>query len=177
MKSLVTVLLIIVASVFFAGCATTYTTTPRGEVPERWNFSFDARQWQLASQSADRQVAVREYILSGQTVQDWSELVRSMYFARDVAPRVFFEQLRGNLSRGCPSLRVSIIDESVDSILFEWQHTGCQGYPPQHEIQRVSRGRTGTLTLSFVEKTRQLSAEKRSTWISIIKAAKVQPGA
>jgi hypothetical protein len=177
MKSFVTVLLIIVASVFFTGCASTHTTTPRREVQECWSFSFDSRQWQLGSQSANPQVAVREYILSGQTVQDWSELVRSMYFARDVAPRVFFEQLRGNLSRGCPSLRVSTIDESIDSILFEWQHTGCQGYPAQHEIQRVSRGKTGTLTLSFVEKTRQLSAEKRSTWISIIKAANVQPDA
>jgi len=177
MKSFVTVLLSIAASVFFSGCATTYTTTSQQEVPERWSFSFDSRQWQVGYQAANPQEAIREYVLSGQTVQNWSELVTSQYFARDIAPRVLFEQFRRNISHGCPSLRVAIIEESSDTIIFEWQLDGCQGFPAQHEIRRIATGRTGTLTLSFVEKTRQLTAEKRSTWISIIKGANVRPDA
>jgi len=147
------------------------------DVPERWNFTFDSRQWQLGSQSADREGAVREYVLNGQTVENWSELVTSLYLAGNVAPRALFEQFRRDLSRGCPSLRVSIIEESAENIIFEWQHEGCQGFPAQHEIRRIARGQTGTLTLSFVEKTRQLTPDKRAIWISIIKAASVKPGA
>jgi len=176
MKSFVTVFLSIVALVFFSGCATTYTTTSQREVPERWDFSFDSQQWQLGYQAANSQEAIREYVLSGQTVHNWSELVTSAYFARDIAPRVLFEQFRRNISH-CPSLRVAVIEESSDTIIFEWQADGCQGFPAQHEIRRIARGRTGTLTLSFVEKTRQLTAEKRSTWISIIKGANVRPDA
>jgi hypothetical protein len=146
-------------------------------VPERWSFSFDTRQWQLGYQAANRQDAIREYVLHAQTVDNWSELVTSLYFAGDVAPRPLFEQAQHDLSRDCPSLRVSIIEESPETIIFEWQHEGCHGYPAQHEIRRISKGKTGTLTLSFVEKTKQLSAEKRSTWLSIIEAATVKPGA
>lgn len=138
MKSFVTVLLSILASVFFSSCATTYTTTSNQEVPERWAFSFDSRQWRVGHQAANRQEEIREYVLNGQTVQDWSELVTSHYFARDIAPRVLFEQFRRQISQGCPSLRVSMIEESSDTIIFEWQRDGCQGFPAQHEIRRIA---------------------------------------
>lgn len=158
------------------GCATTDTTGSR-EVPERWSFAFDSRQWQLGHQAGNPQKAIREYVLTGETVQNWSELVTSFYSAGDVAPRAVFEQFRHEMSRGCPSLRVSIIEESADTMIFEWQHDGCQGYPAQHEIRRISRSKRGVLSLSFVEKARQLAAEKRTTWISILKAATIRPNA
>lgn len=144
------------------------------EVPERWNFAFDSRPWQLVYQAANRQNATREYVLIGQTVHDWSELVSSYYAAGEIPLRAFFEEFRRGLAHDCPSLRVSIIEETADSILFEWRHTGCQGQPAQHEIRRIESVEAGTLMLSFVEKTRELSAEKRATWLAIIKAASVQ---
>jgi hypothetical protein len=159
-----------------AGWGTTYATDAP-KVPERWSFRFDARKWHLGHQAADGQQAIREYVLSGQTVQNWSELVTSHYVAGGVSPRALFKQFRRDLSRGCPSLRVSVIEESDDNILFEWQHEGCQGYPAQHELRRIKRGKTGTLVLSYVEKTKQLAAEKRTAWLSIMKAAKVRPDA
>ena len=70
---------------------------------------------------------------------------------------------------------MSTIDEWADSLIFEWQNDGCWGSPAEPEIRRVSRVESGILTLSFVERTRQLSAEKRNTWIAIIKDAAVRP--
>lgn len=172
MRRFLSPLLGILATLFVAGCATTTTTK---EVPERWTFEFDSRQWQLGYQTANRQQAIREYVLAGQTVQNWSELVTSLYIANNVAPRALFEQMRRDLSVGCPSLRTSVLEESSDSLTFEWQHDGCQGQPAQHEIRRITSGKKGMFTLSFVEKTPQLSTEKRATWISLIKAASVPP--
>jgi hypothetical protein len=60
-------------------------------------------------------------------------------------------------------------------MLYEWRHDGCQGYPPQHQIDRVTRSGKGMLQLSFVEKTPQLSQEKRTAWLAILKAASILP--
>ena len=80
-----------------------------------------------------------------------------------------------SLERGCPSLRISVLEESEDTILYEWQHDGCQGYPPQHEIDRATRSGKRMLVLSFVEKTTQLSPEKRKAWLTILKEASILP--
>jgi hypothetical protein len=144
---------------------------------EPWVFQFDSRHWQLGSQSGDGSRNIREYVLSGQTVDNWSELVTSGYWAVLVSPRSHFEYFRRLMLHDCPAARISVIEESADTILFEWQHDGCGSYPAQHELRRISRCRTGMFVLSFVEKTPQLSAEKRATWISIIKSAHVRPDA
>ena len=151
--------------------------TPASEVPERWNFGFDARQWRLGYQSPTRQGAIREYVLPGQTVRDWSGLVTSQYVVDKTSSRDFFEQFRGAISRDCPSLRLSMIEESTDTIIFEWQHAGCQGHLAQHEILRISRGATGLHMLSYTEKTQQMPDDRRTAWISILKAASVRPDA
>jgi hypothetical protein len=163
---------------FLLGCTSTPQTPPpppppQHEIVERWNFGFDGRAWKLGHQAATRHGAIREYVLPGQTVQKWTELVTSVYFVSAMAPRPFFEEVRKKLSTGCPSLQVTILEESPDTILFEWQHGGCQGFPAQHEIRRITTELTGTYTLSFVEKTYQMAAEKRAAWLGIIKSAKL----
>jgi hypothetical protein len=145
------------------------------EVPERWKFSFDNREWHLGNQAANRQEAVREYVPVSQTVEDWKELVTSHYFARGVPLHDYFEQVKAGLSRGCPSLSTSVLEESEDTIIYEWRHNGCQGYPPQHQIDRASRSGKEMLVLSFVEKTPQLSEEKRTAWLKILKDASILP--
>jgi hypothetical protein len=145
------------------------------EVPERWKFSFDTREWHLGHQAANRQEAIREYVVVGQTVDDWKELVTSHYFASGVPLHGYVEQVKAGLSRGCPSLSTSVLEESEDTIIWEWRHEGCQGYPPQHQIDRVSRSGKEMLVLSFVEKTPQLSQEKRTAWLKILQDASILP--
>ncbi len=145
------------------------------EAPERWSFRFYGRDWQLGHQAANRQEAVREYVLVGQTVEDWKELVTSHSYAHGVPLRPYFEQVKAGLSQGCPSLRISVLEESEDTIIYEWQHDGCQGYPAQHQLDRASRSGKRMLVLSFVEKTPQLSPEKRTAWLAILKEATIPP--
>ena len=141
------------------------------EVPERWKFSFDSRQWQLGSQSSDGQQSIREYILQTETVKAWSELVTSYYHQGILPPKAIFENMKSQLSKNCPSLSISIIEESATNILFEWRHKGCGGFPPQHEIKRISQNSSGVLFLSYVAKTEQISEERRKSWVSILRDA------
>ena len=166
---------VLVVAVSVAASIGTLNAKKPVEVPERWSFRFDDREWHLGNQAGNRQEAVREYVLAGQTVENWKELVTSHYFAHGVPLRDYFEQVKAGLSRGCPSLSTSVLEESDDNILFEWRHDGCQGYPPQHQIDRITRSGNGMLQLSFVEKTPQMSQEKRTAWLTILKAASVLP--
>jgi hypothetical protein len=151
-----------------------YAVGPQTQVPERWNFSFDSRSWQLGYQRANPSQAVREYVLSDQSVENWSEKVTSFYAITDISPKIWFERFREDFLRRCPTTRFSFIDESADGVIFEWQHDGCEDQPPQHEIRRHSRGRMGLLSLSYVEKTNQLAREKRNAWILILRSATVR---
>jgi hypothetical protein len=163
---------LVVAAVVAAAIGTSNAKKPV-DAPERWSFKFDDREWKLGYQAANRQEAAREYVLAGQTVENWKELVTSHYFAHGVPLHDYFEQFKAGLARGCPSLKVSVIEESEDDMLYEWRHDGCQGYPPQHQLDRLTRSGSGMLVLSFVEKTPELSEAKRTAWLAILKAATV----
>ncbi len=139
--------------------------------PEVWTFNFDSRPWKLGHQAANAEETIREYVLQGETVEAWSELVTSHSLARVVEPKAVVETMKALQSKDCPSFRSAILEESAASVLYEWQHKGCRGFPSQHEIRRIARSSRGTLFLAYVAKTEQLSAEQRRSWISILKNA------
>lgn len=145
------------------------------DVPERWKFTFDSRSWQLGHQDADDGTSFREYILQGETVENWSELVTSLLLSTDMAPKALVETFKNQGSQNCPSYRSTTIEESATDALFEWRHKGCRGYPPQHELKRITRVERGLLVLSYVMKTEQLPDEKRSSWLAILRAATPSP--
>jgi hypothetical protein len=178
MKNLLNLLCGLVLIALLVSCATTqknsnaiFSSQP---TPERWNFNFDSRKWHLGSQGANKDSTLREYVLEGQTVDNWQELVSSQSSAVRVKPRVMYDYFKSQISQDCPSLQIFIIEESMDNILFEWKHGGCQEFPAQDEIQRIVLTPNGTFVLHYAAKTPQLTSEVRDTWISIIKSATVR---
>ena len=154
-----------------SGCVT--QTTNKDAVPEHWNFGLDLGIWQLGYEADDEEQALREYVLKGQTVTNWTELISSLHLPNPVSPRAMFEVFKFGLLLDCPAAHVSIIKETKDSIVFEWWHEDCGSNPAQDEIRRISATRDGTFTLSFAEKKRQMSPAKRDAWISTINAATI----
>jgi hypothetical protein len=139
------------------------------EAPEVWKLSFDSRQWRLGYQDSSPALSIREYVLPGETVEAWSELVTSILLRReDVSVKAVFENFKGQILKDCPAAKISVIQQSDVDILFEWQHQGCKSFPPQHEIKRITRGPGGILVLSYVAKTTSLAGERRTSWISIL---------
>ena len=158
-------------------CPATYSVEQSIEVPERWMVNFDGRPWQVGYQAADGRLAVREYVLPGETVHAWTELVTSLYAMKNISVNAWFEEFKKPLSQRCPSSRFLINEESTDNLIYEWQHDGCLAEPMQHEIRRLTRGRKGMLSLSYGQKTRMLAPETRDAWLSIIRTATIKPDA
>jgi tetratricopeptide (TPR) repeat protein len=145
------------------------------QVPERWHFNFDSRHWQLGKQAASSTQEIREYVLPGETVKNWTELVTSgFYIGSTVPPRAAFEGLAKNLKNSCPSFWSGIIEESTDSIIYEWgNRDSVSTCPAQHEIARMVRFQSGMAHLHYVKKTKQLTESERSTWLSILRTATI----
>src|SRR5262245_63286020 len=65
---------------------------------------FDGRGWAVGHRQNNDLQTLTEYVLPGQNVENWRELVTSQVFAQSIPPAPFLERLRASLSQGCPSL-------------------------------------------------------------------------
>jgi len=165
----------VLLAAFLVACATTQGAREHA-TNELWVFEFDERLWALGYSQAAGDRAIREYVLAGESVENWTELVTTLYAGVSVEPHALYEHFRNDIARDCASLEISVVEETATSVLFEWRHQGCQGIAAQHELHRVVNTGTSTYSLAFVEKTQKLTAEKRGTWLSILRAASIRPG-
>lgn len=139
--------------------------------PEPWVFTFDSRDWRRGYQAADSKQSIREYLLKGDTVENWRELVTSIYIGVGLTPNAFLQRFTARAKEGCASLIISVLEATDDSILVEDSHQGCHGFPAQREIMRISRSGSGLATLSYAQRGEGLSAENYANWLAVIKVA------
>ena len=145
------------------------TNIMKSQSQEPWNFDFDGREWQLGHTDANLTSSIREYVLVGQTVEDWKELVTSQKMSTSIGVEEFFDSMIKN-NPDCSSMEVSKIDEEPGSIIFKAKHGACGGYAPGEYIQRLTRVDGGILQLSFAQK-KQLTKENLHNWTIILKEA------
>src|SRR5690554_668673 len=151
---------------------------------EPWSFEFDGRVWVVGNQGANKNMAAREYILDGEDIKNWSELVTSAYYfidpASDNAKRIhqaggvgqiMVSTYNKEFSKNCKQVVINIIESIPEDMLLEWHHQGCTDHPAQHQIQRIIDTHAGALSLSYVKKTQKLDSATRQQWIDLLRAA------
>ena len=165
----------LLTAVLLAGCAAFSGQVALNPHDEPWEFAFDGRDWKLGYAQADGAHTIREYVLPGERVEHWTELVSSMSFEDPVTPRSLYAASRTQLMRDCSFLEMSVLDENADSLVYEFRHKGCVGNPAQNELRRITNAPGGTYSLAYVEKTAQIAPERREQWLAILRAAKIRP--
>lgn len=125
---------------------------------------FDGRGWTVGNQQKNARQSLTEYVLPGQTVENWKELVTSTVFTQPVPLAPFVERLRASLSRGCPSLVWNTIRQDEKTAVFEWWDAGCGGFEPQYEMDRVTIEEDGLYRLAYAAKVSgPLAPERRGS--------------
>lgn len=142
--------------------------------PEIWRFDFDDREWALGNQGGADGHFVREYVLKDETVTNWSALITSQHWSESANPLFVMQKMMLKIARDCPSTQMRIIDQSAETVLFEWWHRGAGPHPAQHEIRLITSTNRGTHALAFTEKGLGMEAIRRERWIGLLRAAKLQ---
>lgn len=140
---------------------------------EPWVFSFDSRKWVVGHKQEVRGQRIIEYVLEGETVDNWSEMITSYWFMANEYITVgameqnFFDILKAE----CPTVETTSIKKEDDNSIFEWKTNGCPNIPVQDEIRRIAKFGKVVFNLSYVKKTADLSDEERTKWTSVIDGA------
>ena len=130
---------------------------------------FDGRAWTVGNQQRTARQSLTEYVLPGQTVDTWREMITSTVFTQSVPIAPFVERLRASLSQGCPSLVWNSIRQDERTAIFEWWDAGCGGFEPTYEIDRVTIEKDGLYRLAYAAKIKgPLAADRRKEWLAIL---------
>jgi hypothetical protein len=138
------------------------TSTVSAETPK-----FDGRRWTVGHQQQNSKRSIIEYVLPGQTVENWKELVTSSLFFQAVPLAPFLEKLRASLSQDCPSLVWTVIQQHEKTAIVEWRDSGCGGFEPTSELDRVTIEGASLYRLAYSVKG-PLTAERRKQWLAIL---------
>jgi len=131
--------------------------------------AFDGRGWVVGHQQRNANESLTEYVLPGQTVDNWRELVTSTVFFQPVPVEKLVDQIHTLMSKDCPSLVWNVIRRDAKTIVFEWRDSGCGGDEPQTELDRVTIEKDGLYRLAYAVKTKApLSPDRRKQWLAIL---------
>lgn len=147
---------------------------------ETVNPPFDDRDWALGHRSVQGDQAVREYILSGETIENWSELITVQSFfdpQGNTAPKDMMRGVRDSTLQDCPDAMWNTIRVSETEVLYEWRTEGCQGpvdSDDQYEIDRIIKGAPGLHRIAYTTKRQPYLPEaERDEWVDRIGRAEL----
>ena len=132
---------------------------------------FDGRGWTAANRQENATGVLIEYVLPGQTVDTWKELVTCRVFkdpGHTVPLAAFLDKIRAQAGRDCPSLVWNVIQRDEKTVIYEHHDAGC-GAPPESDIVRLQVGNEGINSLAYAAKIKgPLTPDKRKEWMAIL---------
>ena len=134
---------------------------------------FDDRPWKLGWSGNKGDMVFEEYVLDGETVENWSELVTIQFFPgldEQTNPDIFEGSQKRDLSLVCPSIQWESLYQSGNERIWKWSIKGCQGQPDQSEIARLLKSDEGFHIWHYAIKKSPMPPEQEKVWLEKLKA-------
>jgi hypothetical protein len=145
---------------------------------------FDNREWaegwsiqQDPTQRPPPGTVYKEYVLKGETVENWSELVTLQFFPglQDKTSLENFEQLnKTNLLKVCPNANWKTLSSNDNERVWEWSIKNCTGQPDQSEIAKVVKTKEGIHIFHYATKKENISDATREIWLKNLNSIKIE---
>ena len=136
---------------------------------------FDGRGWSVGHQQRNDKQSITEYVLPGQTVDNWKELVTSEVFFTPMPMASFVKRMETLLARGCPSLAFTVIRQDEKTAVMEWRDSGCGGFEASSELARYAIEKDRLYRLAYTVKG-PLRPERRKEWMGILEQTPLAEG-
>jgi hypothetical protein len=115
-----------------------------------------SKTWQVGNKASNAQQKLTEYVLAGQTVGTWSELLTRQIFI-DPSSTIPLARLLAAIRKGfgsdCKDLNWTILQQSDSEALYAWSHNGCAAYPASAERAVVRRTPEGLCRWAYATKS------------------------
>ncbi len=136
----------------------------------------DGRDWWIGYKADVGAVRNIEFVLPGERVENWHELVSFQFFGDPAfpSPQAAMEGLRALMKERCQTTVWNVLRQDENSALYEWRSSDCPGQPDQHEIARFLRVKDGTYRIAYVAKTKEILSSRRNQWIELLWQAREQ---
>ncbi len=137
---------------------------------ERPLIPFDDRKWKVGYQNAVNNMLITEFVLEGETVENWTELVTVQLFIglETATPEAMVSTSKKILEETCKSPYWKELKKGENDILYEWSIKGCSSGPDQSELSRVIRGKDGMHVIHYAIKKVPMPKDKRARWIEAL---------
>jgi hypothetical protein len=134
----------------------------------------DERDWKVGHSAHNENQLIDEWVLPGETVQNWSELI-SVQIARNVPLNVTPEQLVAIANqlhkKTCADVSQKVLNSSSTELLYEQTTRNCAPIRDEYSIRKSIRGPRTMTEVSYTRTTVMNDAEKKK-WTEIVGRAK-----
>lgn len=137
---------------------------------------FDEREWSLGADNSKNNLFY-EYVVNGQTVDNWTELVTLQIFngmQKKANGETYANWMLNQLySRYGEKLSANIIQNDPSDYMVEWRIKGSQQGEDQYEIDRVIVSTESLIIMHYVKKPTIATKSERDKWVMILNKAEV----
>ena len=137
---------------------------------------LDNRNWKIGHPAGQGGVNIVEYVLEGETVENWSELVTWQYFPewqKEASLVDFYGDLRKLREQRSPTVTWKLISKSDNEIMYWWSIENDPRFEDQTEIARMLLGKDGIHVLHYTIKRPRLFDSDRDKWIRILRSVRI----
>lgn len=139
---------------------------------DRFELEFDGRDWEVGHEASCERSHIVEFVLKGESVCCWTELVTWQFFegwqGRE-SPREVMRQLRHRRMIQTPTVRWQIHSEDFDSVLYSWEIENNPVIGSYFELTRIIKSHEGLLMLHYATMNRETFSANLDTWSECFK--------
>jgi len=141
---------------------------------------FDNRHWVLGwsgSQPNGNKTVFDEYVLPGESVHHWSELLTIQFFPglnQRVTLAKYEELNKKGLQQKCPDIKWQTIYQKPTERMWEWSIKNCRADTNQAEIVRVVTTQQGLHVFHYAIKKSPMPSAQKSIWVKNLQAIKIK---
>ena len=160
------------------------TTKPTIQTPvdpkikeyETQRIAFDDRPWQAAWGKNTPVIVTVEYVVLGDDINAWHELVTSQFMPgiqNKISPKQFAELSLDNIRQAGFKPMVTVYKDSPNQFLYEFR-IETPSSQAQDELQLITRGANGFYSLHYVMKKADMGEENRKKWLDLLQKSQVK---
>lgn len=133
--------------------------------------SFDGKKWKLGFHQESDDQRIAEWVVDGQNVDNWSELVTEQFFPvpeSDITPKQFLSSLIKEIE-GMDGQH-KVLNETPEEVILQVEYTKGGD---EYGLHRYWTGATGVHCVQYAQKT-PIAKEQKERWLALLKSAHVE---